>query len=191
MIGEFLKIFISIFVIMDPFASLPLFMILTKGKNVKKSALYAIGVASLVLFTFLFLGEYIFTIFGVKFYSFKVAGGVLLFILSAETILGIEPVKRKKHGPELVLIGTPMLTGPGVMATTVIFSQETGYLVTSLASLAALFLSFLILVLSKEIARLLGETGVEIASRVIGVLLGAIAIEFIASGIKEAIVTLG
>lgn len=189
MLDEFLKVFISIFVIMDPFASLPLFIVSTRGKNIVRSAMYAIGVAALVLFLFLFLGKYIFTIFGVKFYSFKIAGGILLFILSAETILGIEPVKGKV-GAALVLIGTPMLTGPGVMATAIIFSQEAGYLVTSLASISALFLSFLLLVLSERVSKILGETGVEIASRVTGVLLGAVAIEFVASGIKEAFAAL-
>jgi len=184
MLFELFKAFFSIFVVMDPFGSVPLFISVVK-KNSARAALYATGIAALVLFIFLFFGHYIFTIFGVEFYSFKIAGGVLLFILSTELVLGMETV-RSGRSPALLLIGTPMLTGPGVMATTVVLVKETGYLVTAIASALALLASFFVLLSSRFLARLLGGNGVEILSRMVGILLGAIAVEFVATGVREA-----
>ena len=142
MLEEVLKSFSSLFVIMGPFASIPVFLSMTKNMNERQkanAASYAVGIAAIVLFAFLFFGQAILSIFRIDFQSLKIAGGIVLSILGVELVLGFSPA-RKKYGPSpaIVLIGTPLLTGPGVIVTTVIFVQEYGYIITTIAAVAAL-----------------------------------------------------
>lgn len=191
MLEEILKSFLSLFMIMSSFASIPVFLSLTGGMDDKQKAQavsYAVGIAAIVLFIFLFFGQAILSVFGIDFQSMKIAGGIVLSILGVELVLGLSPA-RKEHefSPAVVLIGTPLLSGPGVIVTTVIFAQEYGYIITTIGALAALALSWLILWGSRYFIKVLGKYGVEITSRVTGILLVAVAVEFVVSGVKAII----
>ena len=188
MLEEVLKSFLSLFVIMGPFASIPVFLSVTKGMNEGqkvRAASYAVGIAAMVLFAFLFFGQAILSLFRIDFQSLKIAGGIVLSILGVELVLG-SPFTRERYerSPAIVLVGTPLLTGPGVIVTTVIFVQEYGHIITAVAALAALTLSWLILWCSRYFVKLLGKYGVEIVSRVTGILLVAVAVEFVVTGVK-------
>ncbi|MEM2908292.1 MAG: MarC family protein [Candidatus Hadarchaeales archaeon] len=188
---EIVKSSLSLFVIMSPFTSLPIFISLTKDMGEGQKALaasHAVGTAAIVLFAFLFFGRAILSAFGINFHSLKIAGGILLMILGIEIVLGLSPAKYGlKYSPAISLIGTPLLTGPGVIVTTMILVQEYGYLVTSVASIASLVASWFILWCSRYISRLLGKYGLEIVSRVMGLLLVAVAVEFMLTGIKASL----
>jgi len=188
---EILKSFLSLFVIMSAFASIPVFLSLTRKMDDKQKAQavsYAVGIAAIVLFVFLFFGQAILSVFGIDFQSLKIAGGIVLSILGVELVLGLS-FTRKEHEfpPGVVLIGTPLLSGPGVIVTTVIFVQEYGYVITAIAALAALALSWIILWSSRYFVRLLGNYGISIISRVTGILLVAVAVEFVVAGVKAII----
>ncbi|MFN4133095.1 MAG: MarC family protein [Candidatus Hadarchaeales archaeon] len=191
MLAETVKCFLSLFVIMGPFASIPVFISVTKkmgDKNTARVALEAVSIAALLLYVFLFLGSFILQIFGITFNSLRVAGGIVLSILGVELVLGLSlSGKRYSYSPPIVLIGTPLLTGPGVIVTTMLFVQMYGYLVTVVAAAAALFLSWIILWLSSLISKILGSDGVEILSRVTGILLVAVAVEFVIEGLKAMV----
>jgi multiple antibiotic resistance protein len=186
MLDEIVRTFLSLFVIMGPFASVPVFVSIAGRSKEGKIAVAtkAVVIAAAVLFTFLFLGRYILMAFMIDFNSLRVGGGVILAILGVELALGFSVSGgRRKYSPAVVLIGTPLLTGPGVIVTTMIFVSEYGYLSTAIGAIAALLMSWLILLLSTRMIGLIGESGVEIISTVTGIMLVAVAVNFIMEGI--------
>ena len=188
MIEEILRSASSLFVIMGPFASIPIFLSLTKGMSAKQkasAASKAIGTASVVLFAFLFFGGVILEAFMVDIASLKIAGGVVLTILGVELVLGISPAKKiYKYSPAITLLGCPLLTGPGVIVTTMIFVREYGHLITTIAAVIALTSSWAVLWFSGPIGKTLGSYWVDTISRVTGLLLVAVAVGFAISGAR-------
>ena len=189
-----LEAFITLFVIMDPIGNLPLIINLTKGmplKEVKKNIDRAIFVAAVLLFVFLFLGLRIFDFFGINLDSFQIAGGIILLIIGIMYVLGSSLKYVKHHGDDLsVPIGTPLLTGPGVITTTVILVKENGTLVTVIAAFLTLLATWLILINSSKLYKILGEHWTNVISRIMGIVLAAIAVKFITNGILNIMETL-
>ena len=186
MLDELLKSFITLFVIMDPFGNLPIFISLMRGmkeseriKNVYK----AITVASVLLFIFLFFGVYIFKFFNISINSFIIAGGVILLIIGIQYVLGLKFLREKSYDIAAVPLGTPLLTGPGVITSTIILVSEYGMLITAIAAVATLIATLIILRYSTFIHKLVGEHWSNVLSRVMGLILAAIAVEFIRKGI--------
>ncbi|MGQ9787733.1 MAG: MarC family protein [Candidatus Hadarchaeaceae archaeon] len=190
MIEEIIKSSLTFFVIMGPFSSVPLFISVTKYMNPKQkvsAATRAIVTAGAVLFAFLFFGQFLLDIFMIDFASLSIAGGLVLTILGIELMLSLSIGGKGGSSPAITLLATPMLTGPGVIVTTMIFAQQHGYLVTSVSALISLVASWSILWLSSHISRAIGTSGTDIISRITGLLLTAFAIELIISGIKAAL----
>ena len=189
-----LEAFITLFVIMDPFGNLPIFMSLTKGMpimEIKKNVDRAVFVAGVVLFVFLFLGIRIFDFFGINLNSFQIGGGIILLIMGIMYVFGTSLKFVKSHGSDLsVPIGTPLLTGPGVITTTIILVNESGTFVTVIAALLTLLATWLILINSVKLYRILGAHWIDVISRILGIILAAIAVEFITRGILNIVVTL-
>lgn len=186
----FIGAFVTLFVIMDPVGNVPIFMSLTKGmpkaevkRNVDKSVL----VAGVLLFVFLFFGLKIFDFFSINLDSFQIAGGIILLILAVSYVLGFTH-KFIKHGADLSIpIGTPLLTGPGVITTTIILVKENGPYITVIAAFLTLLATWLILWNSSRLYKLLGEHWTDVVSRVMGIILAAIAVEFITKGVLSAL----
>lgn len=189
-----LEAFITLFVIMDPIGNLPLFISLTKGmpiNEIKKNVDRAIFVAGVLLFVFLFLGLQIFDFFGINIESFQIAGGIILLIIGILYVFGASLKYVKHHGADLsVPVGTPLLTGPGVIMTTIILVKEKGTLVTVIAAFLTLVATWLILMHSSKLYKILGEHWTNVISRVMGIILAAIAIEFITKGVLNIVVPL-
>ena len=186
-----LESFIALFVIMDPVGSLPLFISLTKGmpiKEVKNNVDRAVFVAGVLLFVFLFLGLNIFDFFRIDLDSFQIAGGIILLIIGVLYVFGASLKFVKAHGSDLSIpIGTPLLTGPGVIMTTVILVKENGTIVTIIAAFMTLLATWLILMNASKIYKVLGGHWTNIISRVMGIILAAIAVEFIKKGVLNVI----
>lgn len=184
-LGEFAKAFATIFVIMDPFASIPIFLKVARGREVR-GATQAVLIAAIVLFAFLFFGHALLKAFHITLSSFKVAGGLILGILGVELVLGMEVAEKEieRGHPALTLIGTPMLTGPGVITMTMVLAEESGAFVTACAAIGSLALSWLLLAISGFLSRVMGKNAIEITSRVIGLLVTATAVEIVVSGLR-------
>ncbi len=185
------KAFIPLFAIMDPFISVPVFLSLTrKDKQEKKNliASEAVGIAALLLFVFLIFGQGLLTVLGISIGSMQIAGGILLAIMGVELVLGIsfprEKDKIKRVPPAALIIGTPLITGPGVITTTILLVGQYGMLTTAIAAVLALALSWLVLRYSHFVTKLIGETGSELLSRIMGLLLVAVAAQFALTGVK-------
>ena len=190
MIDELLKSFITLFVIMDPFGNLPILISLMKGMKEKertKNIYRAVLVASILLFIFLFFGVYIFKFFNISINSFIIAGGIILLVVGIQYVLGLRFLKEKSIDIASVPLGTPLLTGPGVITSTIILVNEYGMLITAIAAIATLAATLIILRFSSHIYRLIGEHWSNVLSRIMGLILAAIAVEFIRKGILGAL----
>ena len=183
--------FVALFVIMDPLGNLPLFIGLTKGlpaREIKKNVDRSIFVAGTLLLIFLFMGLRIFDFFNVNLDSFQIAGGIILLIISMLYVFDVSIKQVKSHTADLsVPLGTPLLTGPGVIMTTVILVKEQGTFITVIAALMTLLSSWIILVNGHLLYRTLGEHWTNVISRVMGIILAAIAVEFIRKGVLNII----
>jgi multiple antibiotic resistance protein len=185
--------FSALFVILDPLMSVPIFASMTGGqtsKEVNKQALIAVVVAGFLMYVFLFFNFLIFDVLGISLPSFQVAGGILLFILGMQMALGIDIGCRTKdhsHTAAGVVIGTPLLCGPGAITTVLLLSKDYGILVPAAAIFLSLIATWIILRLSSQIQRLLGDCVTEIMAKVLGMLVAAIAIKIIVDGLLSLI----
>ena len=181
--------FAALFVILDPLLSVPIFASMTKDQSsaeVNKQALIAVVVAGFLMYIFLFFNFLIFDVLGITLASFQVAGGVLLFILGMQMALGIEigcSSRARLPSAAGVVIGTPLLCGPGAITTVLLLSKDYGILIPAAAISLTLIATWVILRFSAHIQRLLGDCVTEIVAKVLGMLVAAIAIKIIVDGL--------
>ncbi|MGA2914017.1 MAG: MarC family protein [Methanoregula sp.] len=180
--------FAALFIILDPILSVPVFAAMTKGqtpKEIHKQAFIAVAVAGGLMYLFLIFNRMIFDILGLNMPSFQIAGGILLFLLGIQEALGIEIGHCKEHSNTAagVVIGTPLLCGPGTITTVMLLSRDYGLLIPFVAITFALIATWLVLFYADSIQRVLGEVVTDIMGKVLGMLVAAIAVKIIASGI--------
>ena len=180
--------FAALFVILDPILSVPIFAGMTKGQSsreIHKQAFIAVAVAGVLMYIFLIFNTAIFEILGLTLSTFQIAGGILLFLLGLEMALGIELCKSKDHSPTAagVVIGTPLLCGPGAITTVMLLSKDYGILIPFIAITLCLAATWVILYFSAGIQRILGTVITDIMGKVLGMLVAAIAVKIIFSGI--------
>ena len=194
-----LSAWFTMLIILDPLLSVSMFINLTQNLSkaeVIRQAFIATAVAGVLMLSFLFFNDIVFDLLGIELESFKVAGGVILFILGLQIVLGIDiggssaghkslasPDRVGKKAMAGVIIGTPIMCGPGAITTVMILGAQEGLLITLTAVLLALVCIWLILVFSTVIKKLLGETVIVILSKIMGLLLTAIAVHTIWTGI--------
>lgn len=177
---------VSMIFIMDPFASLPMFLSVTKGLDSKTVNSYcnrAILVAGILLFVFIFIGEPFMDLFGISMDSFRVAGGLVLIMMGVELIFALKlSSSRGEEDAPWVIIATPVLTGPGVITASILFTTEYGYPLVIIAGLVALFVTWLLLRSAPYIMRAVGERPLNIMSRIVGLLIAGLGVEYIFQG---------
>jgi len=192
LIKEVLVCFITLFIILDPFLGVAIFISLTGGESRREKraqSFTAVAVAGSLLIFFLVAGTILLQLLGISIGSFRAAGGIILLILGIQTVLGIEFKKKGKtsHKAVAVIIGTPILSGPGAITTIILLSQNYGFWPPFIAVLLCLTVTWLMLYSSEKISRLLGERVLEVMSRVFGLILAAMAVRFITDGTMEMI----
>lgn len=192
MIAELIKSFFALFAVMDAFGNVPIFLGLTEKLTRLEHNVIAkrsVIVASIILFVFLFFGQAILKFFGITVGSFKIAGGFLLFIIGIKMIFGLSFLEKhvSKYSIAIVPLATPLITGPGVITATLISVQEFGYMVTAIAAAVNLFIAWLAYRESNMLHKVLGRQGGEVLSRVMGILIAALAVEFVWGGIQMLI----
>jgi multiple antibiotic resistance protein len=195
----------TLFVIVDPIGMLPFFVSLTHGFSpadrqyvIRRSTLFA----TLLLLAFALLGRYVFALLHFTIYSFEIAGGVLLFAIAFDMLFGesprakLSPMDRdellsRREEVGIVPLGMPLLAGPGAISSVVIYAQGSeGSLVGTLTLYAAIgvvmVVSYVVLRLGVQILDRAGRVGVVAISRVMGLLLAAIAVQFVIDGVVGA-----
>lgn len=199
---DYLEMLAAIIVIVDPLGAIPIFLALTAGqtpqdrKRIARTAAIAAGVLLIIC---AIIGELVLRLFGVSVASFRVGGGILV-LLTAISMMNarISPAKQtpeeskeaeEKENVAVVPLAIPLLAGPAAISTVIIFGhrysnpESKAFLVLSI--LMVLVLVWVSLRLSIPLSRKLGKTGLNNVTRVMGLLLSAIAVEFIASGLLE------
>lgn len=189
LISGILYSFAALFIILDPLLSVPIFATMTKGQTspeIHKQAFIAVAVAGSLMYIFLIFNTAIFSLLGLSLPAFQIAGGIILFLLGLQEALGIELGHSKGHATTSaagVVIGTPILCGPGTITTVMLLSKDYGLLIPFIAITLSLLATWLILYYAEGIQRLLGDVVTDIMGKVLGMLVAAIAVKIIASGI--------
>ncbi|HEY3266837.1 MAG TPA: MarC family protein [Armatimonadota bacterium] len=181
----------ALFIILDPVGLLPVVAALTTGmeRNARQRMLYTSAfVAWGLLLVLTFTAKAVFKLYAIQMADFKIAGGVILFLVALHTI-------DQRHWDEgfsgrdagIVPIACPLLIGPGAIAISLITLDQYGFPITALSVTVAFLLIFLIFRFTESLFRLLGETGAGVVARLAGMLLAAIAVQFIRVGMLDII----
>lgn len=185
---DFIQAFLILFVMIDAIGIVPIFLGLTSDfstKERKEAAKKSAIVAGIIAVIFTFFGQYILDFFFLEAEDFFIAGGLLLLIIALDVTTGGEIIRSQQVEREqiaVVPIGTPLLAGPGTITLVILLSFQFGVIVTALAALTNVIVAWLILSQSSLIARKIGYNGIKAASRVLGVILAAIAVSMIRRG---------
>ena len=192
----------SIFFLVDPFAALPTFLAVTAGADAprrRKMAFKASVTALVVLSAFAIAGKYIFGMFGISLQAFEIAGGIILLLIGLDmleakrsptqesTEEATEAAQKEDAG--IVPLGIPMLAGPGSITSVMVLVGQVRtpwQMVAILSSIAVTAgICYLVLGNSDRVARALGETGVRILVRIMGLLLVALAVQYFVNGLVD------
>jgi multiple antibiotic resistance protein len=184
---RFLECFIPLFVTMDPVGLAAIFIALSRDVPIakrKKIATQATWTGGIVALLFLFLGRSIFISIGISEGDFQIAGGLILFILASRELIQT-PSQEKRNLPEdfgVVPLGMPLIAGPATITTLLVISQSVGMGMTLLALAANLVLVALAFSQSERLERLVGQTGLRAVSKIIALLLAAVAVHIVRRG---------
>jgi len=194
----------SIFFLVDPFAALPTFLAVTAGQDDskrRKTARKASLTAFVVLTTFAVAGSFIFKMFGITLPAFEIAGGVILLLIGLDMLEAKRSPTQESSGETaeaaskddvgIVPLGIPMLAGPGAITSVMVlvgqvpglWSWEMGAIFGSIAITAAI--CYFVLGSAARVARLMGETGIRILVRIMGLLLVALAVQYFVNGMVD------
>ncbi len=201
-IATLITVFSTLFIIIDPPGLAPIFLALTQGLTPAQRrtiALRACVISAVLMLMFLFVGEAVLSFIGISMPAFRIAGGVLLFLTALEMLFQRRQARRADNAeegaadhddPSVFPLALPLIVGPGAITTIILFAGQ-AQTALDIVTLAVVMLSVLVIVFlaflsSSAIERLLGKTGLNILTRVLGMLLAALAIQFILDGIRQS-----
>jgi multiple antibiotic resistance protein len=200
--------FATVFAIVNPIGNIPFFYALTEGyshEDRRKVVVKTCLVTAAVLFIFALFGQWIFSLYGITIPSFRIAGGILLFTIALSMLQGQRSKTKltdeekkdalEKESIGIVPLGIPMFAGPGAITTVMILVSGTSsgpvatveLVAISVAIILTVVISYIILTHSDRIFALMGRSGAMAFSRIMGLLLAAVAVNFILRGIAQAI----
>jgi multiple antibiotic resistance protein len=206
--GFAVSAFAAVFAIVNPLGNIPFFFAVTDGYTPEQKHRVAIKVALVtagVLFTFALFGQWIFSIYGITIPSFKIAGGLLLFSIAFSMLQGQRSKTKltdeekadalQKESVGIVPLGIPMFAGPGAITTVMILVSDSStspdagleLVAIAVAIILTVVISYITLSYSDRIFNLMGRSGAMAFSRIMGLLLAAVAVNFILRGIAQAI----
>lgn len=191
---DLLKSIISLFVVVNPIGKVPLLITLTEKmekQNKKLVSKNAIITTAVLLTVFAVAGIQLLSIFGISIFSFMIAGGVLLFIISIEFLTHGEwrhSGSSISGDSGIVPLAFPLLAGPGAITTVIISLQAYGWLVSIISIVFVVLVTYLVLQLQNPISRILGRRGSIITTRVFAIFLAAIAVQYIVEGLRQLFV---
>ena len=194
----YITAFATLFVVIDPPGLVPLFIALTQGMEDgrrRRLAGRACVIAGILLTLFGLFGESLLGFIGISMPAFRIAGGILLFLTALDMLFERRTQRREgqhadpNHDPSVFPLATPLIAGPGAIATMILLMGQTGGdwrgVAGVLGLLAVMLLAtFLFLLASPPIERLLGRTGTVVITRLLGMLLAALSVQFVIDGVR-------
>jgi len=196
--------FVTLLVIIDPLGLAPIFAALTKGfseKHKRESAIRGTLLGGLILYVFALAGDVLLEALGIGLPAFRIAGGILLFLLSLDKVFArpsgmrasaVREQEEEEYQQDISVfpLAIPLLAGPGGITTVLLFTGgstvgQQALFMTVL--LVVLVLTLVCLLLAPRVMRLLGETGSNVLTRVLGVLLAALSVQFVIDGLQASL----
>lgn len=191
--------FFTLFVVIDPIGLAPMFVAITSGMNGKhrlRIALTSCLVAVFILTIFGLAGQKIIDSLGISLPAFRISGGLLLFLTALDMLFERRSARREEKAdatspaddPSVFPLAMPLIAGPGAMASMILLATGADWEVTmtTLGVMATVvLLVFLLFLLASPIERLLGATGVVVTTRLMGMLLAALSVQFVLDGIQD------
>ena len=198
-----LKAFSTLFVVVDPIGLVPIFVALAGARSPAvqaRIAREAVLIAGGVMFVFALIGGPLLSYLGISVAALQIAGGILLFRIALDMIYA----QVRRETPEEVAeshvrtdisvfpLAIPLIAGPGTIASVLILAGDTGgdpqaLAVVIVAGAVVLALAYLFLRLSPRIAKLLGQTGINVVTRLLGLILAALSVQYVADGIATLV----
>ncbi|MCK0148664.1 MarC family protein [Marivita sp. S6314] len=190
--------FVTMFVVIDPIGLTPIFIALTPGMTPAQRRAIAIRttvIAAALLFLFAFLGEQVLGFIGISMPAFRIAGGILLFITALDMLFERRTKRREDQAeaddvpdPSVFPMAIPLIAGPGAIASIILLAGEAEGTIGMVSVLgmmvAVLVLVFLFFLSASVIERALGKTGIVVVTRLLGMLLAALSVQFVLDGIR-------
>jgi len=187
--------FIPLFVAVDAIGNIPIFLSLVEGtsKNQRNKIIFdAVITAVVVAVVFMFIGTWVFSLMGITIPDFQIAGGALLFVISVRLLLpGVQKsVLTSSRDKDLGIfpLGTPLITGPAVLATTLMMLNNFGIMPTLVSLVLNMFFVWITLAKTDTIMKVIGPSGIRALSKIMYILLAAIAAMMIRLGISGAFI---
>ena len=189
--------FVTLFVVVDPIGLAPMFVAITQGMSQKKRcsiALRAVAVGGAVLFLFAVFGESVLSFVGISMPAFRIAGGILLFLTALEMLFNGRTKRRENQSdddtadvPSVFPMAIPLIAGPGAITSVILITDNhPGWIgigeVTAVMA-AVLILVYLMFSIGTLLEQLLGKIGINVITRILGMLLAALAVQFVLEGI--------
>lgn len=190
--------FATLFVVIDPPGLVPLFIALTQGmdnEHRRRMARRACIIAFVLLTLFGLMGEALLGFIGISMPAFRIAGGILLFLTALDMLFERRTQRREgqhpdpDHDPSVFPLATPLIAGPGAIATMILLVGQSGpgwigtVAVLGLL-LAMIFATYLFFLAAPVLERLLGRTGTVVITRLLGMLLAALSVQFVIDGVR-------
>jgi multiple antibiotic resistance protein len=189
------KAILALFIIVDPFGNIPIFIGLTKklDKDERRRVFRSATLTGFfLLIIFALTGQWILTYFNISIYSFMIAGGILLLVIAIKLL-----IEGEWHEPagsleslSAVPIAVPLLVGPGAITTTIFSLQEFGITITVISVVIVFILVWVLLRLIDPVHKFLGKSGSAIIARIMALLIAAIAVQYIINGVSHYLPTL-
>lgn len=190
--------FATLFVVIDPPGLVPMFIALTQGMSNERRramALWACIIAAVLLTLFGLAGESILGFIGISMPAFRIAGGILLFLTALDMLFERRTQRREgqqadpDHDPSVFPLATPLIAGPGAIASVILLVGQSGPGWAGTAAVIGLLLgmiavTYLFLLASPPLERMLGRTGTIVITRLLGMLLAALSVQFVIDGVK-------
>jgi multiple antibiotic resistance protein len=197
--------FVTLFVVIDPIGLTPVFIALTPGMTAQQRlaiAIRATVIAAGLLFLFAFLGEQVLGFIGISMPAFRIAGGILLFLTALDMLFERRTKRREDQAdmddapdPSVFPIAIPLIAGPGAIASIILLAGQAEGAVGMASVLGVmvgvLMIVFLLFLSAPIIERALGKTGIVVVTRLLGMLLAALSVQFVLDGIRGFGLALG
>jgi multiple antibiotic resistance protein len=195
--------FTSILFIVDPIAVIPTYLVITQDETVEQrrdTARRACIAAGVFLVVFAIAGRLIFKLFGITLPAFRIAGGLILWLVAMDMLRGQRTTQetpaeiregKEKEDVAITPLAIPMLAGPGAISTVIVLAGQaqtvTQHVIVYLAIILTAFLAWLSLLVGERLVSRLGQTGIRVTTRIMGLLLAAVAIQFVLTGVKDGL----
>lgn len=204
MLDQVVKFFVVFFVVVEPISLLPLFVSLTEGANEeyrRRMANKAVLLSGAILFVFALFGATFLELMGISLEAFRIFGGLLLFLIALEMVFARESgtrttsreqaENRQRADISVFPLAFPFIAGPGALATILLWFGPVSITDSPLhwaalfgAVFAVLVIAYVFMRLAGRLMRVIGVTGASVSSRLLGVILGALAVQFVIDGVR-------